>query len=114
MRSEYALCRIFSKLEGWDTFYLGANMPTSGIIDTLVERHADILALSATMTFHCERLQRSSKRSVLLRPVATSRSSLAGIRSTLRPACGELSGADAYAPAAGQAVSIANQFVEAA
>jgi MerR family transcriptional regulator, light-induced transcriptional regulator len=42
----------FCEIEGWDTSYLGANMPTPGILDMLVQRRAHVLALSATMTFH--------------------------------------------------------------
>jgi len=42
----------FLEIEGWDTFYLGASTPASGIIDALLQRQAHVLALSATMTFH--------------------------------------------------------------
>lgn len=40
----------FFEMEGWNTFYLGANMPDEGIIDTVKKRKADILALSVTFT----------------------------------------------------------------
>ncbi len=42
----------FFEMAGWDTFYLGANTPTADVIRTLVERRADLLAVSATMPFH--------------------------------------------------------------
>ncbi len=42
----------FFEMEGWDTFYLGANTPTRDVIRTLGERRADVLAVSATMPFH--------------------------------------------------------------
>jgi methanogenic corrinoid protein MtbC1 len=42
----------FFEMAGWDTHFLGANMPTDGIIKTVAERRTDVLALSATMTFH--------------------------------------------------------------
>jgi methanogenic corrinoid protein MtbC1 len=42
----------FFEMEGWDTFYLGANTPTADLIRTLEERRADVLAVSATMAFH--------------------------------------------------------------
>lgn len=42
----------FFEMEGWDTFYLGANTPTGDVIRTLEERGADLLAVSATMPFH--------------------------------------------------------------
>jgi methanogenic corrinoid protein MtbC1 len=42
----------FFEIEGWDTIYLGANTPVPGIIETLARHKADLLAVSATMTFH--------------------------------------------------------------
>lgn len=42
----------FFEMAGWDTYYLGANTPLEGIVKTVEERHADALALSATMTYH--------------------------------------------------------------
>ncbi|MGX4587798.1 cobalamin B12-binding domain-containing protein [Paenibacillus chitinolyticus] len=40
------------ELNGWDTYYLGANVPTRSLIRTLVEKKAQVVAISATMTFH--------------------------------------------------------------
>lgn len=42
----------FLEMEGWDTFYLGANTPTPSLIQTLEQRRADVLAVSATITSH--------------------------------------------------------------
>jgi methanogenic corrinoid protein MtbC1 len=42
----------FFEMEGWDTYYLGANTPATSILQALDDRNADILAISATMTFH--------------------------------------------------------------
>jgi len=42
----------FFEMEGWDTYYLGANMPAAGIIKALNERKAHVLGISATITFH--------------------------------------------------------------
>jgi len=40
------------EMEGWDTVYLGASVPVTALLDTVKARHADILAISASMTFH--------------------------------------------------------------
>jgi methanogenic corrinoid protein MtbC1 len=45
------LCDLL-EMEGWNTIYLGANVPAGGIVDVLRDNHSDILALSASMTFH--------------------------------------------------------------
>lgn len=41
----------FFEMEGWDTYYLGANTPAESIIHTLQEKKTDIIAISASMTF---------------------------------------------------------------
>jgi methanogenic corrinoid protein MtbC1 len=45
------LCDLL-EMEGWNTIYLGANVPTAGIVDVLRDNHSDILAVSASMAFH--------------------------------------------------------------
>ena len=42
----------FFELEGWDTFFLGANTPIAGTLQQLVERQPHVLAISATMPLH--------------------------------------------------------------
>lgn len=42
----------FFEMDGWDTFYLGANTPNASLLRTIEERGAEVLAISATMTFH--------------------------------------------------------------
>ena len=39
-------------MEGWDTYYLGANMPIDGVIKFLLQIRPQLIAISATMTFH--------------------------------------------------------------
>jgi methanogenic corrinoid protein MtbC1 len=40
------------EMEGWDTTYLGANVPVAALLETVKARRPDILAISASMTFH--------------------------------------------------------------
>ena len=42
----------FFEMEGWDTYYMGANTPTESIIRAISDRGADLLGISATMPFH--------------------------------------------------------------
>lgn len=44
----------FFELAGWDSCYLGANTPTDSVIGAVVDHEADVLAVSATMTFHVQ------------------------------------------------------------
>lgn len=42
----------FFEMDGWDTYYLGANMPDNHLSEVLKEYKADILALSVTLPTH--------------------------------------------------------------
>lgn len=42
----------FLELEGFNTYYLGASVPQRSIIQTIYEKKADVLALSATISTH--------------------------------------------------------------
>ena len=42
----------FLEMEGWDTYYLGANVPMEAIILAIKENQPDLLALSVTLTPH--------------------------------------------------------------
>ena len=42
----------FFEMDGWDTYFLGANTPAESVLRTADERRADVLAVSCTMTFH--------------------------------------------------------------
>jgi methanogenic corrinoid protein MtbC1 len=44
------------EMVGWDTYYLGANVPPHSIAQSLSRYGAQLLALSTTMTFHIESL----------------------------------------------------------
>lgn len=45
------LCDLL-EMEGWNTIYLGANVPAGGIVDVLRDNRSAILAVSASMIFH--------------------------------------------------------------
>jgi methanogenic corrinoid protein MtbC1 len=47
----------FFEMEGWDTFYLGAGVSPDAIISAISTRKADLVALSATMTYHVPLVQ---------------------------------------------------------
>ena len=104
----------FFEIEGWDTSYLGANTPTSGIIDTLVKRRAHVLALSATMTFRVRAVAEVIKAVRAVADCCQVKIFVGGYPFNVASSLWHAVGADAYAPAAGQAVSIANRLLEAA
>ena len=46
----------FFELEGWDTYYLGANTPTDSVVQAVAEHGADLVAISATLTPHVQKV----------------------------------------------------------
>ncbi|QJC53889.1 cobalamin-binding protein [Paenibacillus albicereus] len=40
------------EMNGWDTYYVGANVPARSLLRLLKDYKADVLALSCTMTYH--------------------------------------------------------------
>ncbi len=42
----------FFEMDGWNTFYLGANTPAQAVVDSVVQRKAQVLGISATISYH--------------------------------------------------------------
>ncbi len=47
----------FFEMAGWDTYYLGANTPTDSVVETVMARRADVLAISATIAYHLPQVE---------------------------------------------------------
>ncbi|HYO91527.1 MAG TPA: cobalamin-dependent protein [Pyrinomonadaceae bacterium] len=100
----------FFEMEGWDTFYLGANAPTTCVLETLAERDVDVLAVSATMTPHV------SAVAGLITAVRSSRVGqgikimVGGYPFNIAPDLWQSVGADAGARDARESVMVANQL----
>ncbi len=45
----------FFEMEGWDVYYLGANMPIDDVVNMVNEQRADMLAISASLNNHVTR-----------------------------------------------------------
>jgi methanogenic corrinoid protein MtbC1 len=100
----------FLEMEGWDTYYLGANVPAPSILQSLQERNAQVLAISATMTFHVgavESLISAVRASEAVREVKIL---VGGYPFNVEPNLWQSVGADAYAVDASGAIAAANQL----
>jgi methanogenic corrinoid protein MtbC1 len=102
----------FFEMEGWNTFYLGANTPHSSVIATLVERQADVLAVSATISYHVDAV-RDLISAVRANPACSRVRILAGgYPFDHDPELWRKVGADGSAPDAQQAIILADQIVK--
>jgi methanogenic corrinoid protein MtbC1 len=101
----------FFEMEGWDTYFLGANTPAVAIIRALEERNADLLAISATMTFHIEKVTQliSEIRKSGLEKMP--KILVGGYPFNIAPNLWQVVGADGYASDARQAVETAGILV---
>ncbi|MDZ4121135.1 MAG: cobalamin-dependent protein [Candidatus Cloacimonadaceae bacterium] len=94
------------ELEGWNTWYLGANMPHDAIVNTIIEKEADLIAISATMTFHLNHvtdLIRSIRKRGIKLPIM-----VGGYPFNADDTLWQKVGADASATDAVEALTIAN------
>ncbi len=101
----------FFEMDGWNTYYLGASTPHASVIDAVAERRADILAISATISFHVEAV-RELIGAVRADPVAGAVTILVGGYPFNRdPGLWRKVGADASAGDAQQAIDLAARLV---
>lgn len=103
----------FFEMEGWDTYYMGANTPDEDVIRTIVERKACVVGVSVTMTFHLHLVgrlilrirSRPECRDVKIMvggyPFLTNRQLWKGV------------GAHAFAQDADQAIAVAGRLLDA-
>ena len=103
----------FFEMEGWDTYYLGANTPGSIILKAIDEYEAKVVGLSIAMPYH---------RSILKNVVHEIKSSDSGKNTIVliggnaingKGTSWEWFGADGYAPNAKTAVETANKLISA-
>ena len=102
----------FFEMEGWNTFYLGANTPHASVVATIVERQANVLAISATISYHVEAV-RDLICAVRQHPVGGQvRILVGGYPFNCDPDLWRNVGADGSASDAQQAIVLAHQLVK--
>jgi signal transduction histidine kinase len=101
----------FLEMEGWDTYYLGANVPTPSLVATVEQQKPNLLAISATMNSHVSAVV-DLIRAVRSAAAGTGLKIMVGGRPfNMDPALWETVGADGHAVDAGQAVALAERLV---
>jgi methylmalonyl-CoA mutase cobalamin-binding domain/chain len=102
----------FFEMEGWDTYYVGANAPIQSIVQVVAEHETDVLGISATMTFH---LRDVASLIAQVRKAHTGRDVtilVGGYPFNVAPDLWRELGADGHARDAEEAVGLANQLLE--
>ena len=104
------LCDLL-EMEGWNTIYLGANVPTGGIVAVLRDNQSDILAVSASMTFHIPAVREVIREVRMARP--KTRILVGGYAFKIAPNLWRDVGADYWAKDASTAISMIGSFADA-
>jgi MerR family transcriptional regulator, light-induced transcriptional regulator len=101
----------FFEMDGWNTIYLGANVPTPSILKILIEKAADLIVISATMTFHVRAV--SDLAAAIRESEATKnvKVMVGGYPFNVEPELWKEIGADGYSSNADEAVKVANALL---
>jgi methanogenic corrinoid protein MtbC1 len=100
----------FFEMEGWNSYYLGANMPVSGILQALAEHKAEVLGIGTTITYHvaeAEKLIRAVRSDPACRGVKIL---VGGYPFNVEPDLAKKIGADGSAANAQSAIALANEL----
>ena len=100
----------FFELNGWDTYYLGADTPVADVVNAVCMNRAHVLAISATMTYHLaavEKLILALRREPRCQSV---RILVGGYPFNATPDLWRKVGADGFAADARQALDVAGSF----
>jgi methanogenic corrinoid protein MtbC1 len=104
----------FFELHGWDTYYLGANMPIESVVRYLSEIKPECLAISATMTFHVSAVEEMIRKIRSAPDVSPNLIILVGgYPFKVAEGLWASVGADGYAPNASEAIELANKLTAA-
>lgn len=102
----------FFEMEGWDTYFLGANTPAEGIIQTIRDNNADILAVSASMTFNISAVKDLIAKVRKADGIEYVKIIVGGRPFNVAPDLWKSVGADTYAPDAETALSAASEVLK--
>ncbi len=104
----------FFEMQGWDTYYLGANMPIESVVHYLSEIKPQCLAISATMTFHVSAVEEMIRKIRSAPDVSPKLIILVGgYPFKIADGLWASVGADGYAPSATEAIELANKLTAA-
>ncbi len=100
----------FFEMEGWDTYYLGANTPQESIIKTIKELEPDVLGLSSTITFNLKNIKEIINTIRLNGLDRKTKIMVGGYPFNVSKDLWKKMGADGYAPNAEEALKVAEKI----
>jgi MerR family transcriptional regulator, light-induced transcriptional regulator len=101
----------FFEMEGWDTYYMGANTPASSILEAVEHHNADVLGISAAMPFRRTELNDLVQSVRTLDGIKNLKIIVGGNALRVSPGLWKRMGADGFAEDAQGAVLLANRLI---
>ncbi len=102
----------FFEMNGWDTYYMGSNMPNAQLIHSLLENEADLFAISVTLPVHIGKVKTLIEQIRERDDLKDLKIMAGGYPFAIIPDLEKKIGADATAKSAGQAIETANALVQ--
>lgn len=102
----------FFEMAGWDTYYLGANVPLASVLQAIDEPPADLLAISSTITTHLYATQQLIDAVRAQKAGAAIKILVGGYAFNIDPQLWRRMGADGCATDAELAVALAGQLTD--
>ncbi|EOD01034.1 cobalamin-dependent protein [Caldisalinibacter kiritimatiensis] len=102
----------FFEIEGWNTYYLGINIPTQSIIKTILNKKIDILAISVTMPFNINSAENAIHTIRTTTGCENVKIIVGGRAFSHDNKLWKQIGADGYAKNAEEAVKVANKLIQ--
>jgi methanogenic corrinoid protein MtbC1 len=104
----------FLEMEGWDTYYLGANTPTESILRAIKDRNAKIIAISATIPFHVSKVTELVTQIRAYTFGSPVKIMVGGYPFNISHGLWQQVGADGYARNAQDAIAVAEELLQGA
>lgn len=101
----------FFEMEGWDTYYMGANMPSDHLVSAIKNYEADVLAVSVTMPLHLEKAGRLIKTIRSDSEIKDLNILVGGYPFRIEPGLWQKLGADGSAATAKEAIELATKLI---
>ncbi len=99
------------EMQGWDTYYLGANTPNESIIQTIIDLKPDIIAISASIHYNIAAVKDLIKLIRKNKDISNTKIIVGGRPFLLSPELWGKIGADGCPPNAIEALSLADELI---
>lgn len=100
----------FFEMAGWDTYYLGANVPVASVISAIKSHEAEVLGISATISTHISQVRELIQTVRNDSELASIKVLVGGYPFNIEPELWRDVGADEFAMDAGESIIKVNQL----